>query len=123
MSCHEHQAEIREEAEAERQIEPEDAPREPAAKKRETAVRGALWASLTASHLLLFTDILLSPTNRFLTHADDFFKGLVCLDLLCITLFLAPESLLPPRFAGIWTLLIAAGFIILIGWEAVSLIP
>jgi hypothetical protein len=123
LSCHANLAETGEDIEAARRIAgTQDAQSEPQGKRREIAAKGAFWTSLAVSHLLLFTDALLAPTNGFLPHSGPFFRGLVCLDLLAITLFLAPERLLPSKLAGIWTLLITAGFIILIAWEAASLI-
>lgn len=87
------------------------------------AVGTVLWTSLTISHLLLFVDVLVSATSRsFLSHSGSFFKGLVCLDLLTLVSLLASDRLLAPRLATMWTLLIAVGFIILIGREAVGLI-
>ena len=122
LSCHANLPEIREDAEAAGRTEAENARSELQGERREIAARVALWASLVVSHLLLFTAILLSSSNGSLPPSGPFLKGLVCLDLLAITLFLAPESLLPSWLAGIGTLLITAGFIILIGWETASLI-
>lgn len=107
----------------EKLAQPSSPPDEPAWPKGKVAIGAVLWTSLTVSHLLLFVDILVSATSRsFLSHPGSFFKGLVCLDLLTLVLLLASERLLAPRLATIWTLLIAAGFIILIGRETVGLI-
>lgn len=123
LSCHARLAETAGDiGAADRTAGAENGPSEPKRNRREIAAKGAFWASLAVSHLLLFTDALLAPTKELLPHPGPFFRGLVCLDLLAVTLFLAPERLLPSRLAGIWALLITAGFIILIVWEAVGLI-
>lgn len=123
ISCYENLPGPAEQAAADKEpAQPSSPPDESARPKGNLAVGAVLWTSLTVSHLLLFIDILVSAASRsFLPHPGSFFKGLVCLDLLTLVSLLASDRLLAPRLATIWTLLIAAGFIILIGREAIGL--
>ncbi len=110
-------------ADEEKPAQPASPADEPTWPRGKVAIGAVLWTSLTISHLLLFVDVLVSATSRtLLSHPGSFFKGLVCLDLLTLVSLVASERLLPPRLATIWTLLIAAGFIILIGREALGLV-
>jgi hypothetical protein len=84
---------------------------------------GILWAELALSHLLFFINSLFPANyNWRLPHPDSFFKGLVCLDLLTFLLLLVSNRLPASRLRLLWTLLIASGFIILMGREIIGIV-
>jgi hypothetical protein len=78
--------------------------------------------SLSAAHLLFYVDALFFTRQPSLVrHPDSYFKCLACLDLLTILLLLAWSRFSSARFRAVAALLIATGFIILVGRELLSM--
>jgi hypothetical protein len=123
LSCYGNQAEAREDVDPCTQVSRHGHPRHELAWRRTDLLAGGMfWISFAISHLFLFIDILFSsPSKSFLPHSGTFFKGLICLDLLTLVMLLASKRLPASKLATIWTLLIATGFIILVGREAFGL--
>ncbi len=84
---------------------------------------GILWVGLALSHFLFFINFLsLADFKWRLPHPNAYSKGLVCLDFLTLLLLLVSKRLPASRLRLLWTLLIASGFIILMGREIIGIV-
>jgi hypothetical protein len=98
------------------QVEPEPPPEQAVFKLFPAA---ALVVTLSIAHLLFFLHAVIQRP-RVLPHSDSYLRALICLDLLTSVLFLGAKHV-GSRMTNLWALLIAAGFIILVVRELLSL--
>lgn len=89
------------------------------ASKKLNAVFGVfLLIGLVAAHVLFYMDALVKTAHSpLIHHPDSYFKSLACLDLLTILFLLVWNRFPSTRLRAVTALLIASGFIILVGRE------